>query len=211
MLLLIIKRGRKMDNLDKQKSLCAAHIAELKSNRARFKKQLKPNHVVHTLMCEHEVILGYLCKLEELNVAIQKMKSYDPKRDEFKMLVHIAEHLMEAEAHHEREEEVLFPELERRGAYGPPQVMRAEHIDLRRHKKALLTLAKQASKLDFNTFKKDLAAEADFITTVLEEHIGKEDGILYPMALEVIKDESVWDKMKVDCDKIGYCCFTPKG
>jgi|TARA_Y100000310_G_scaffold307967_1_gene350613 hypothetical protein len=193
------------------KSLCSASMAELENNKARLKKQLKPNHVIHTLMCEHEVILGYLCKLEELNAAIQKMKSYDSKRDEFKMLVHIAEHLIEAEAHHEREEEVLFPELERRGVYGPPSVMRAEHIDLRQHKKALLKLATQASKLDFNTFKKDLAAETDFITTVLEEHIGKEDGILYPMALEVIKDEGVWYEMKADCDKIGYCCFTPKG
>ena len=199
-----------MDNLEEQKSLCSASMAELKSNKAHFKKQLKPNHVIHTLMCEHEVILGYLCKLEELNTKIQKMNEYEPK-EELKMLTHIAEHLIEAEAHHQREEDVLFPELEKRGMYGPPQVMRAEHIDLRRHKKALLKLAKQASKLDFNTFKKDLAEETNFITTALEEHIGKEDGILYPMALEVIKDKGVWDEMKADCDKIGYCCFTPKG
>ena len=44
----------------------------------------------------------------------------------------------------------------------------------------------------------------------LRDHIFKENNILYPTALEVIKENSVWKKMKDDCDKIGYCCFTPE-
>ncbi len=38
----------------------------------------------------------------------------------------------------------------------------------------------------------------------------KENEILYPMALEVIKEKEIWQKMKVTADKIGYCCFTPE-
>jgi len=38
----------------------------------------------------------------------------------------------------------------------------------------------------------------------------EENNILYPMALEAIKEENVWQEMKSKCDKIGYCCFTPK-
>jgi hypothetical protein len=31
------------------------------------------------------------------------------------------------------------------------------------------------------------------------------------MALEVIKEKEVWQRIKKECDRIGYCCFMPKG
>jgi DUF438 domain-containing protein len=43
----------------------------------------------------------------------------------------------------------------------------------------------------------------------LRDHIFKENNVLYPAALEVIEDESVWTRLKQECDKIGYCCFKP--
>jgi len=50
----------------------------------------------------------------------------------------------------------------------------------------------------------------DSCKTMLREHISKENDILYPISLEVIPEEIVWQNMKKECDKIGYCCFTPK-
>ena len=38
----------------------------------------------------------------------------------------------------------------------------------------------------------------------------KENYILYPTALEAIKDEKLWENMREKCDDIGYCPFTPK-
>ena len=52
----------------------------------------------------------------------------------FYRTTHIAKHLLGAKAHRQREEQVLFPELEKRGVFGPPQVMRMEHEDLRNQK-----------------------------------------------------------------------------
>jgi len=43
----------------------------------------------------------------------------------------------------------------------------------------------------------------------LRQHIHKENHILYPMAIQAITEDSQWDKMKIKCDKIGYCCFCP--
>ena len=38
-------------------------------------------------------------------------------------------------------------------------------------------------------------------------HIETENDTLFPKAEEVILDKSKWEKMKVECDKIGYTSF----
>jgi hemerythrin-like domain-containing protein len=88
--------------------------------------------------------------------------------------------------------------------------MREEHKQLRPRKHALKELAQDVDRQDFADFKRKLEALAGFIVPTLREHIYKENNILYPMALQVIDDEQVWDKLKSDCDAIGYCCFTPE-
>ncbi|MEW6328626.1 MAG: DUF438 domain-containing protein [Candidatus Micrarchaeota archaeon] len=190
--------------------LCSAHLGMLGDELDRFKKSLEPGHVIHTMVCEHDRILGFLDELEKVNKKIQKMKNYRRKSGDFKTLMHIAEHLVGAEPHHKREEEVLFPELEKRNVYGPPQVMRMEHEELRRRKKELRTLAKNADKIEFEEFKKKLDSTSRLIVMTLRDHIFKENNILYPTALRVIEDKKIWDRMRAECDRIGYCCFTPK-
>ncbi len=188
---------------------CLSHLKNLDKNRNKIKRGLKPGHPIHTLMSEHEMIFGFLERLEKTNQKVQKMESY--KKDKsFEVLKDIAEHLIEAEPHHQREEKVLFPELEKRGIFGPPEVMRQEHKILRKAKKELLNLAKKIQADDFPQFKKKLVELTELIVPTLKDHIAKEDNILYPMALQVITEEKDWQKIKEECDKIGYCCFTPK-
>lgn len=192
------------------RNLCSAHMEMLSGEVEKMKAKLKPGHVIHTLVSEHEMILGFLDKLEEVNKFIQNMDKHDNNVEEFHFLTHIAEHLIGAEAHHKREEDVLFPELENRGVSGPPTVMRMEHKELRRYKSDLMELARTSDKADFIQFKKRLDTTAKFLVMTLRDHIFKENNILYPTALEVISDEDVWKRLKLECDKIGYCCFTPK-
>lgn len=106
---------------------CLTHLKNLKAEKERIKKRLKLGHPIHTLMSEHEIILGFLARLERAAKKIQKMRNYRRETKEFEILKDIAEHLIEAELHHKREEEVLFPEIEKRGVLGPPEVMREEH------------------------------------------------------------------------------------
>lgn len=175
----------------------------------KMKGTLQPGHLIHTLVSEHEKILAFLDELEKVNREIQNMESYKADREEFKKLQHIADHLVGAEPHHKREEEVLFPEMEERGVYGPPQMMRMEHDELRSRKRAIKDLAESVNTSDFSAFKKQLDTAARFVVLTLRDHVYKENNILYPMALEVIQEEEVWQKLKEECDRIGYCCFTP--
>ena len=170
---------------------------------------LQPGHPIHTLISEHEVILGFLDKLEKVNQIIQGRTDFKNQK-EFNELKHIAEHLIDAEPHHKREEEVLFPEIEQRGIFGPAEMMRLEHAELRKSKEELREISQSFNENNFKELKKKLDEVSNFIASFLRDHIFKENNILYPMALEAIQEKDVWQKIKTDCDKIGYCCFTPK-
>lgn len=174
----------------------------------KLKSKLRPGHVLHTLISEHEFIFGFLSKLELLNDAIQKNSADPAKAAEISELKNVAEHLIGAEPHHKREEDVLFPEMEARDVFGPPSVMRQEHEELRAKKKELKDLVDNADTAGLS--KEKLQEISRYLVPTLKEHIDKENNILYPLAFEVIKEKSVWTDMKNHCDKIGYCCFTPE-
>jgi len=190
--------------------LCPLHLEVLGEQLEQMRARLPKGHVVSTLVHEHDAILGFLDMLQQVNETIQGMSEYPGQTREFHQLAHIAEHLVEAERHHQREEDVLFPELEKRGMYGPPMVMREEHRQLRPRKRELKKLVEAVDRHDFADFKRRLNELASFIVPTLREHIYKENNILYPAALQVIDDDRVWQKLKDECDGIGYCCFTPE-
>lgn len=189
--------------------LCPLHMELLDDQVSRLKEILPEEHIVATLINEHETLLCFLDDLDFVNQSIQRMRGYEPERVEYRRLLHIAEQLVGAELHHQREEEILFPALEKRGVFGPPMVMRQEHTELRNHKRKLLELARNAAVMEFLDFTTQLAEVVGFLVPMLREHIFKENNILYPTALEVIEDEQVWSQLKGDCDRIGYCCFKP--
>jgi len=190
-------------------NLCTVHLQILGDQVGKLTESLPPDHVISTLVGEHETILCFLDELWWLNECIGKMEAYNPEDDKFRKLAHIAGHLVAAELHHQREEDILFPALEERGVYGPTVIMKEEHAQLRARKQELEKLADNVSEMDFEDFKSRLAEVVDYIVPTLRDHIFKENNILYPTALKVIDERAIWLRLKKECDKIGYCCFTP--
>ncbi|MGD2103992.1 MAG: DUF438 domain-containing protein [Anaerolineae bacterium] len=188
--------------------LCEVHLRALSDEIKGFRAELPAGQPVDTLMAEHEVILEALQELEKVNEDVQQA---DALRDEHaERLEHIATHLVEAELHHQREEEALFPQVEQRGVTGPPRTMRLEHDDLRPRKHELLELGQRSDSMPFADFKERLNDLTTYLVFNLRDHIFKEDNILYPAAVEVVTDPTVWDRVKAQCDEIGYSCFTPE-
>ena len=173
---------------------------------------LPAGHPIDTLYQEHDEILHFLDLLEQVAPRIQAMAAYDPESRDLAFLKHLAEHLVAAEKHHAREEDVLFPALEERGVRGPTRVMRAEHNQFRPKKHRLLVLAESVGPVGgggFGAFKKEVGEIITFIAGNLREHIYKENTVLYPAALRLITDPATWEEIREKCDAIGYCCFTP--
>ena len=203
----LIEKGMKPENL---RHLCDIHMEVLKDELDKIKTKIEEGHVVYTFIAEHDRILEFLTELEEINSKIQKLQEYDEKVEEFEKLKIVVDNILDAENHHKREEEVLFNEMEDRKITGPTRIMRMEHDDLRAKKRFLKKVAQEVSKLEFNEFKEKVDETAKYIIFNLRDHIFKENYILYPTAIEAIKEKEIWNDMKKKCDEIGYCSFTPK-
>ncbi|GIM28896.1 histidine kinase [Clostridium polyendosporum] len=202
----LIENGLHPEDL---RNLCDIHMEVLKGELEKLKSRVKSGHVLDTMIKEHEEILKFLTKLEELNVRIQKMNKYDESAEEFNKLIYVIDNIIQAENHHQREERVLFAELEKRNITGPTRIMRMEHEDLRSRKHSIKELASKVKKMDFSDFKEQLNDAAKYVVFNLRDHIFKENHILYPTAIDSITEGDLWDEMKVKCDEIGYCPFTP--
>ena len=203
----LIEKGMDPQEL---RHLCDIHMEVLKGELDKIKTKIEPGHVLDTLIVEHDKILEFLTELEEINFKIQKLESYDSSLEEFEALKTVVDNILDAENHHQREEQVLFAEMEGRGITGPTRIMRMEHDDLRAKKKFLKQAAEEVSKLEFNEFKEKVDDTAKYIIFNLRDHIFKENYILYPTAIESIAEKETWEDMKIRCDEIGYCGFTPK-
>ena len=92
--------------------------------------------------------------------------------------------------HHAKEEEKLFPAVEQRGVPrmgGPIGVMLAEHEQGRAFVRAMAEAAPRYSKGDKSAAAALIASGRGYVA-LLRQHIAKEDGILFPMADQVLSD-----------------------
>lgn len=202
----LIETGTKPEDL---RHLCDIHMEVLQDELEMLRIKLSPDHVLTTLIKEHDEILKRLTLLDDINMKIQKMDTYNNTAQEFSMLLNTIEEIIGAEPHHKREEDVLFPELESRQVTGPTRIMRMEHDMLREKKHIIRGLALKVSEMDFKEFKNQLDEAVKYLVFNLRDHIYKENHILYPSSIETLDDDNLWGDMKKACDKIGYCSFTP--
>ncbi|MFQ6073835.1 MAG: DUF438 domain-containing protein [Candidatus Bathyarchaeia archaeon] len=200
----LIQEGMDPEELRK---LCEVHLQVLSVKEE--KSEIEPTHPISILKGEHDVILKNLDALEKTMEGINASESFEQIGKELEEIERIAHILIDAEKHHQREEEALFPLLEERGITGPPRIMRMEHRELRARKKALGKLVDEHDALGYNDFVKRLRELEGYIVPTLRAHISKENNILYPTALKSL-EEKQWKKMKGEFDAIGYCCFTPR-
>jgi hypothetical protein len=202
----LIKEGMPREEIHR---LCDVHIAVFKESLKREKTLASPGHLVHTLMEEHKILLQFADKLKNVVGEIKGAKEFDSVRENMKQLNHIAKHFKESEKHYLREENVLFPYLEKHGITQPPAIMWSEHNEIRKKKGELYQLLDTHRSMNFQEFTKTLGGVAITIGDVLSSHFYKENNILFPTALKVIS-KNEWREIRKQCDELGYCCFTPE-
>ncbi|MBI3161611.1 MAG: hemerythrin domain-containing protein, partial [Chloroflexi bacterium] len=94
--------------------------------------------------------------------------------------------------HHQKEEGILFTALEGHGFpkdADPVSVFMDEHVEGRRLTKGMIECAERISAGD-NSAKSQLASHARDYIALLREHIQKEDNVLFPIADDVLAEES---------------------
>ncbi|MBS7616982.1 DUF438 domain-containing protein [Candidatus Bathyarchaeota archaeon] len=189
--------------------LCDIHLAVFKEELQKQDTKIAAENPVNILMEEHKMLQQIIGQLEVLAEKVQKAENINEVNSELAQLKHIAEELLEAEKHYLREENVLFPILEKHEITEPPAIMWMEHNQLREKKKQLKSLMEGSLNTSFPEFKRQLAELANYISNTLSSHIFKENNILFPSALRVVSEQE-WAGVRRDFDEIGYCCFTPE-
>jgi len=199
----LIKEGMPQEEIHK---LCDVHLAVFKESLEKEKILAPEGHPIHILMEEHRILLDFAQKFNVLAKAMIVKSSFE-KEDEAQ-LKDIITHFKESELHYLREENVLFPYIEKHGITGPPAVMWSEHDKIRGMKKNLYELIDTVTTRPFAQFTTNLAEGARSLAEMLQNHFYKENNILFPTSLKVI-EEKEWGDIKEQFDEIGYCCFTP--
>ena len=192
-----------------RRHLCDIHLEVLRDSLVAKQIEVEAPHPVHSFMEEHKVIIENLNQLGALLQKIKSAESFEDMGRGLETLKDIAHHLVEAESHHQREEEALFPRLEDHNITEPGAIMKMDHEEFRKRKQMLFQLSHNHEEYSFNAFKKQCLELGEYLTQELENHIFKEDSIIYQIALQTLSKEE-WEQVKKECDKIGYCCFTPE-
>ena len=192
-----------------RESLCDIHLEVLKDSLVAKRIDVSAPHPVHTLMEEHKIIVDSLKELRSITELIKGQKAFDELGENLERLKGIAHHLVEAENHHQREEDALFPQLEKRDITEPVKIMKLDHEEFRKRKKELFQVTHNHQDYTFVDFKQKVIELGEYICKELDSHIFKEDNILYQIALQELT-LAEWDEVKHECDKIGYCCFSPE-
>ena len=181
------------------------------SGVGKAKQGLAPEgHPIHTLMEEHAIILDFAMKLRLVAENLQKARGGGTMEQLMENIDHLVDHLRESENHYTREENVLFPHMEKHGIEGPPAQMWNEHNQIREVKKRLYALADEESPKDTVKFKREMLETTAGLSDMLGMHFNKENSVLFPMALQAIEG-SEWDEISDGFDDIGYGVFTPVG
>ncbi|NLI73936.1 MAG: DUF438 domain-containing protein [Euryarchaeota archaeon] len=191
--------------IDDMLVLCDAHIRYMADITETEEELLElPGHPIHTLMEEHAYILGCVSKARDSSIRLASGKGDESDHNRLR---DFPPFLSESRKHFQREENVLFPYMERHGITGPPARMWAEHDVLRRKEKEIVTFINEMSEgasISYDI----LACSISQLLSLLNTHFHKENHVLFPQALNVM-DILEWNEVIRQFDDIGACSFVP--
>ena len=170
-----------------------------------IKAKLANNHIIRKVIAEHDLTRCYLADLDDLTKEIDEMETIRDVSLEFRKLTHLIEHLDAMEEHIEREEDVIFPMLKKHGWKALCRASQSDHVYIRIAVSDLIKLIASFKESKTDEFKIRLKSITKYLCPRMKDHLFQEENILYPIALELIRDKKIWHRMKDVCDEIGYC------
>lgn len=201
----LVKEGMPREEIQ---GLCELHIEIFKDSIEKSAVSAPPGHPINTLMEEHKILLDFASNLERAASNLRMEKGEAKISEWMKAVEYIVKHLKESEKHYLREENVLFPYIERHGITEPPKVMWSEHDRIRAKKKEIYDIYDR-DKGNPQKLGENIIEKAIELAEITSSHFFKENNILFPAAMRVIP-ENEWKEIGAQFEEVGYCCFTPQ-
>lgn len=201
----LINEGLKREEILR---LCDLHI-ELFKEAIEGEQTLAPQgHPINILMKEHRLMLGFTDDMKGIINEVEKQDSL--WGDYQRKISQIIDCLKSSECHYLREENVLFPFLEKHGLTEPPKIMWMEHDKIREVKKSIFKTFDDL-KNDFSLSKlEELKNYTYTLSELLSTHFYKENNILFSAAMRLI-EKTEWFLIHKEFKEIGFTNFyTPE-
>ncbi|MCP5460607.1 MAG: DUF438 domain-containing protein [Thermotogae bacterium] len=181
--------------------MCNIHLDVFKEALDEDSIDVGSWHPLHILIEEHRDILN---RTKELRDLTGKIISGNYDGEDIRRLQSSIQYLDSLEAYFSKEENVLFPYLERHGLVQPPAIMWKEHDEVRNLRKKM--------KIEYENLKNGDPNKVNELAITISElftnHIYKEHKILFPSALKLLSNNE-WESIRVEFDEIGYFSFEP--
>jgi PAS domain S-box-containing protein len=201
----LVKEGMPREELQR---LCDVHLAVFGEQVQDQELHIPAGHPISILIEEHRIMLEKTERLETLVKMLEEACDSVYVGEALTELQTLVKDFQDSEKHYQREENVLFPTMEKHGITEPPAIMWMEHNRIRETKKKLLNTVEKWNTMPYTDFKERLSKDAGPLCSVLPDHFFKENNILFPTALQVVTDKE-WEDIRKEFDEIGYPDFTP--
>jgi len=197
----LIKEGMPSDEVHR---LCQLHIDLFRESIDAGKVDVPEGHPLYILYTEHSRILEFAQQLVE-----SATRLFDtPDSATFARIQQLIGFFKESAVHYLREENVLFPVLEKYGVTQPPKIMWMEHDNIRAIEKSIYETADALAKGITKELSHTLQTHAIRLSETLADHFYKENNILFPTSYKFFNEDD-WKLVKQEFDGIGYMSYSP--
>ncbi len=201
----LIKEGMPVEEIH---HMCDVHLSVLQETLIEDQNLAPEGHPINILMQEHVILLENVNRLRDIYADIKEKSSFEEVSDEIQEIENIIQLIKKSENHYLREENVLFSYLEKYGVTQPPKIMWIDHDRIRDVEKELFKLIDKKGKMNYNEFVSQFHLNAHGLAELLAGHFPKENKVLFPTAMQLLK-ESEWKEVRKQFDDIGYFLLTP--
>ncbi len=201
----LIKEGMPVEEIH---HMCDVHLAVLQETLEEEQDLAPEGHPINILMQEHAILLEKVNRLRDIYKEISKKNKFPEIINELIEIESIVDMIQKSEDHYLREENVIFPYLEKYGVTQPPKIMWIDHDRIRDLEKNLISLVKNKDEHDFPIFLEKFHLFAHGLAEMLASHFPKENKVLFPTAMKLLK-ELDWVDVRKQFDDIGYFFLSP--
>lgn len=184
-------------------SACDVHLELFRDSLAESDIKVPGDHPIARFQEDHRLILAVMENLRDTLKEARKKGAFADAQEELNRAKELIDRLLDAENHNVRQENTLFPLLERHGLEQPPAIMWMEHTEMKEDKKKVALLLEKAKETDFDTLMDLLDGTSLRLLEKFASHTLKEKNILYAAALDVLSEEE-WKDIREECDNLGY-------
>jgi DUF438 domain-containing protein len=201
----LIAEGMPADEIHQ---LCDVHLAVMREAVEKDKPAEGPGHPIYILLKEHMHMKEAAKDMGVVIATLEKASHMGAVAGEMIKLEALLRDFREYNKHKVREENCLFPYLEKHGVTGPPSIMWMEHDQQRAAVKGADEAMAQKDTLPFAQFKAAILPHLKTLAEGVPSHFYKEENILFPTAIQMMSAEE-FKTIKASMDDLGYCYFTP--